>query len=168
VALAIGAGVAAAADLDFRGGIGEREYHPISTQSIPDDGYRLGVGRLVVDLRDLDWRRENVVPLHVDLGAGQANVFVPENVCVVGKTHVGAGESEVVGEQNDGFDVDHQVGGGSAEVPRLELDADVDMGQLRVINSNTASVDSRGYGPGGFHEDTAPLRAAETKACETG
>ena len=57
VALAIGGGVAAAADLDFRGGIGERTYNPTSVASIPADGYRLGVGRLVVDLRDLDWQQ---------------------------------------------------------------------------------------------------------------
>jgi hypothetical protein len=164
VALAIGAGVATAADLDFNGGIGEREYHPLSAQSIPAGGYQLGAGRLTVDLRDLDWKKDRVVDLRVDLGAGQANVFVPEDVCVTGKTHVGAGESEVVGESNDGFDVDHSVGGGSTAEPRIEIDADVDMGQLRVINSNTASVDTPGYGPG-LHEDTEPLREAEAKAC---
>ena len=50
-----GAGVAAASDLDFRGGIGKREYHPLTVRAIPADGYRLGIGRLDVDLRDLDW-----------------------------------------------------------------------------------------------------------------
>ena len=168
VALAIGAGVAAAADLDFQGGIGEREYHPLSTASIPADGYRLGVGQLIVDLRDLDWSKERVVQLDVDLGAGQANVFVPERVCVVGTTHTGVGESEVAGERNDGFDVDHTAGAGSSAAPRLEIEANVDVGQLRVVNSDTASVDSPGYGPGRFHEDTAPQRAAEARACSTG
>ena len=52
--------------------------------------------------------------------------------------------------------------------PRLEIDANVDVGQLRVINSDTASVDNPGYGPGPFHEDTAPLRAAEASACAAG
>jgi phage shock protein PspC (stress-responsive transcriptional regulator) len=168
VALALGAGVAAASDLDFRGGIGEREYHPLSAKSIPADGYRLGVGRLVVDLRDLDWGMERVVPLSVSLGGGQADVFVPERVCVTGSTHVGAGESEVAGERNDGFDVDHAAGAGSTVVPRLEIDADVDVGQLRVINSDTADVDNPGYGPGPFHEDSARQRAAEARACATG
>jgi hypothetical protein len=41
----------------------------------------------------------------------------------------------------------------------------VDIGQLRVINSDTADVDNPGYGPGTFHEETAPQRAAETRAC---
>ena len=166
LALAIGTGVAAAADLDFDGGIGQREYHPLSAASIPGGGYRLGVGQLVVDLRDLDWSNARVVRLHVDLGVGQANVFVPARVCVAGSTHTGAGESEVVGERNDGFDVNHAAGAGSSAMPRLEIDARVDVGQLRVINSDTASIDNPGYGPGPFHEDTAPLRAAEARACE--
>lgn len=168
VAIATGAGVAAAADLNFRGGIGDREYQPLSAASIPADGYGLGIGRLVVDLRHLDWSREPVLRLKLRLGAGQANVFVPGRVCVTGTTHVGAGESEVVGERSSGFDVDRGVGSGSSAVPQLQLDADVELGQLRVINSDTASVDNPGYGSGPFHEDTAPLRAAEAHACATG
>jgi phage shock protein PspC (stress-responsive transcriptional regulator) len=168
VALAIGGGVAAAADLDLRGGIGEREYHPVSAKSIPADGYRLGVGRLVVDLRDLNWGKHQVLPLEVSLGVGQADVFVPERVCVTGTTHVGAGESEVAGERNDGFDVDHTPATGASKAPRLDIDASVDAGQLRVINSDTADVDRPGFGPGPFHEDTAPQRAAEARACGTG
>jgi len=165
VALAAGASVAAAADLDFSGGIGEREYHPLSVDSIPADGYEFGVGRLVVDLRDLDWSEERVVDLDLDLGVGQASIFVPERVCVSGATHVGVGESEVAGERNGGLDVDHSPGLGAGAVPVLEIDADVDVGQLRVINSDTADVDAPGYGPGPFHEDTAPQRAAEATAC---
>jgi hypothetical protein len=167
VALAIGAGAAAATDLDLKGGIGEREYTPVTAASIPADGYRLGVGRLAVDLRGLDWNRERVVSLKVDLGIGQADVFVPQRVCVTGSTHTGVGESQVAGERNDGIDVDHSAVG-STSVPRLVLDATVDVGQLRVINSDTADVDDPGYGHAGFDEDTAPLRAAETRACGTG
>jgi hypothetical protein len=168
VALAVGAGVASAANLDFRGGIGEREYHPLSAKSIPADGYKLGVGRLVVDLRDLDWEKARVVPLHVDLGTGQADVFVPERVCVAGSTHAGVGESEVAGQRSDGFDVDQTAGTGSNAVPRLEINASVDVGQLRVINSDTADVNNPGSGPGPFHEDAAPQRAAEARACAAG
>src|SRR3954454_5983497 len=97
MALAIGASVASAADLDFRGGLGDREYRPLSAAAIPADGYRLGVGQLVVDLRGLDWERAHVVHLDVDLGAGQANVLVPSKVCVAGSGHVGAGEAEIAG-----------------------------------------------------------------------
>jgi phage shock protein PspC (stress-responsive transcriptional regulator) len=165
VALAIGGGVAAAANLDFKGGIGERTYNPTSVASIPADGYRLGVGRLVVDLRDLNWQKHKVIDVKTSMGAGQSNVFVPRRVCVVATTHVGAGESEVAGDVNNGVDVNHSVGTGTTATPRLVLDSSVDMGQLRVINSDHASIDTAGYGPGPLHTDTAPLRAAEARAC---
>jgi phage shock protein PspC (stress-responsive transcriptional regulator) len=169
VALAVGGGVAAATDLDFRGGIGDREYHPLSAKAIPADGYELGIGRLVVDLRDLNWQKHKVIHLDTRLGAGQTTVFVPASVCVVGSTHVGAGESEVAGQLNQGFSTDYSPGPArTVATPRLVLDADVQAGQLRVINSNTASVENPGYGPGPFHEDTARLRAAEARACATG
>ena len=94
-----------------------------------------------MDLRDLDWDAARVVPLEIRLGAGQADVFVPERVCVAGTAHVGVGESDVAGERNDGVDVDHEAAAGANGTPRLELDATVDAGQLRVINSDTASDD---------------------------
>jgi phage shock protein PspC (stress-responsive transcriptional regulator) len=164
MAIVIGAGVASAADLDFRGGIGERKYNPLTPTAIPAKGYRLGIGRLAVDLRGLDWNKARVVPLHVRLGTGQADVFVPEKVCVTGSTHVGIGESQVAGERNDGTDVDHSVATGSRAVPRLELDAKVDIGQLRVINSDSVSADATGY-QDHFDEAAAPQRTAEARAC---
>jgi phage shock protein PspC (stress-responsive transcriptional regulator) len=167
MAIVIGAGVASAADLNFHGGIGERKYDPVSTTAIPAKGYELGVGRLAVDLRGIDWNKERVVRLHVRLGTGQADVFVPEKVCVTGSTHVGIGESEVAGERNDGVDVDRSVATGSRAVARLELDGKVDIGQLRVINSDSASIDDTGY-HGRFDEAAAVQRAAEARACAKG
>ena len=50
-----------AADISFGDGIGERHYKPLTAEAIPADGYELGIGELVVDLRDLDWERSPVV-----------------------------------------------------------------------------------------------------------
>jgi len=61
----------------------------------------------MVELLDGTWA---MVHLGTRLGAGQSNVFVPANVCVVGSTHVGAGESEVVGQLNQGFNADYSPG----------------------------------------------------------
>lgn len=166
VFLAIGGGTAVAADLDFTGGVGERTYHPADASSIPEGGYALGVGQLRIDLRDIDWAKTQVLRLKVDLGAGQAEVFVPSSVCVTGRSHVGAGEGLVAGQQFDGLDVDHTDR--YAARPRLELDADVQVGQLRVINSDTADIDTPGTGPGPFHDDLAPQREAEARACAGG
>ena len=134
--------------------------------SIPEGGYALGVGQLRIDLRDIDWAKTQVLRLKVDLGAGQAEVFVPSSVCVTGRSHVGAGEGLVAGQQFDGLDVDHTDR--YAARPRLELDADVQVGQLRVINSDTADIDTPGTGPGPFHDDLAPQREAEARACAGG
>src|SRR3954471_19116449 len=82
LALVVGAGVAAASDLDLTGGIGEREHHPVTAGDIPPGGYELGVGHLVADLRGVDWDAARIVHLKLRLGAGQADVVVPESVCV--------------------------------------------------------------------------------------
>jgi phage shock protein PspC (stress-responsive transcriptional regulator) len=173
VALAIGASVAAASDVDFSGGIGERGYRPVSATSIPADGYRLGVGDMAVDLRELDWRKDDVVELETSMGAGRTIVYVPERVCVVAETEVGAGESLVAGERNEGFDVEQSVAVGSNATPRLELDAEVEFGELRVVNSDTAELrdveDLRFRGPFGNdgEAEASTLREAEARACAT-
>lgn len=167
LAIAVGAGIASASDLNFRGGIGDHEYRPLSTGAIPADGYDLGVGRLVVDLRQIDWK-EQAVDLKLHLGAGQANIFVPSRVCVVGAGHVGVGESEVVGERSWGFGSDQRVGSSSTARPRLEIDADVEVGQLRVVNSDTATVENLDSRSESFDEDAIPQRSAEAEACASG
>jgi phage shock protein PspC (stress-responsive transcriptional regulator) len=173
VAIALGASVAAASDVDFSGGIGERGYRPVTEASIPAGGYRLGVGDLVIDLRELDWRSGDVVELETSVGAGRTVVNVPERVCVSADVHVGAGDTIVAGERNEGLGIDEAIEVGSTATPRLELDADVDLGELRVINSDAAEVsdvdDLHFRGPfddrGDVDVDT--MREAEAKACAT-
>ena len=172
VALALGASVAAASDVDFSGGIGERGYRPLSESAIPSSGYRLGVGELVIDLRELDWGKGEVVELETSLGAGRTAIYVPASVCVSGEIHVGAGDTIVAGERNEGLDVDESIEAGSEATPRVELDSELDFGELRVINSDTAPVndddDLRFHGPFAGDEDADELRAAEAEACATG
>src|SRR6266513_189677 len=49
--LGIPAGAIAAADINIDGSIGERTYTPTLPTDIPADGYKLGTGQLIVDLR---------------------------------------------------------------------------------------------------------------------
>ncbi len=100
-----------------------------------------------------------MVRVKADLGAGQSSVFVPSRVCVVSTTHVGFGESEVAGERNDGADVDGSTGAGSTAVPRLVIDAGVDAGQLRIINSDSADVNDSGVRPLGVRP--RPVRSGD-------
>ena len=146
LALAIGVGAAAASDLDLEGGIGEREYRPASASAIPSDGYELGVGRLAVDLRDIDWSPERILDLDVRVGAGELVVAVPSDVCVVADAHARMGDVRVTGRQADGFDAELVSGAGSRVTPQLRLDADVDMGAIKVINDDTVDIGDFGDG----------------------
>jgi hypothetical protein len=159
-AIAIGASGAAAADLDFGGGIGEQVNRPTSVREIPDQGYELGIGRLVVDLRGLEWN-DQVVDVELDQGIGEAIVAVPSRVCVIGSAHVGAGELRVVGEKADGFDVDVPPAASSSERPQLRFNGDLELGSMRVLNDDATDVDE----PGQDRLDSAVLRDRNAEAC---
>src|SRR5918999_3031431 len=102
LALAVAAGVVAAADIDLDGGVGEREYSPSSTVDLRDR-YELGVGQLVVDLRETDLPAGDV-PLELDIGIGDALLIVPEDVCVATSADVGIGNVRMFGRDNGGVD----------------------------------------------------------------
>lgn len=169
LALSLGVGVAAAADLDLDGGIGNRTYRPASASAIPADGYELGVGRLAIDLRGIDWTPTRVLDLDVRLGAGEAVIAVPSDVCVVADAHAGAGNLRIAGQQADGMDVSALTGEGSRATPQLRLDADVDLGEIRVVNDDTAEIaayDDDGHRfDQSFHTDDPVARAANDRAC---
>jgi phage shock protein PspC (stress-responsive transcriptional regulator) len=162
LALAIPVGLVSAADVSFGGGIGERDYRPASIAAIPDDGYELGVGRLTVDLRDLDWRNDDVVDLDVDLGVGEAVVAVPEDVCVAGDLDASVGVINVAGDESDGIEVDSDDFSGATATPRLDLDASVDLGALRVVNDDNAVIEDDGKR---WDDDGAGSRIALERAC---
>lgn len=133
VLLAIPVGVVAAADLDVSGGIGEREYRPVAATEIPDR-YELGVGDLVVDLRDADLP-DGVTPVDLRLGVGRAVVLVGEDVCVAPDVDLRAGSARILGRETAGVDVEVRHGRpGSTDGPVVALSADVGLGELVVSN----------------------------------
>jgi phage shock protein PspC (stress-responsive transcriptional regulator) len=140
LALAIPLGAVSAADISFGSGVGEREYRPLAANAIPADGYELGIGRLAVDLRGLDWQPNTVVDLDLDLGVGEAVVAVPSNVCVTTDFLTRAGNNVIAGNQADGFDIDSNVNAGATAMPRLDLHGEVDFGELRVINDDSYDI----------------------------
>lgn len=150
LALAIPLGAISAADISFAGSIGEREYQPTATGEI-QDRYELGIGRMAIDLRGIDWDREREpVPLEADLGVGELVVVVPEEVCVTPDLHVGAGEIETGSRMLDGANLDEEDASTPVAGPSIALDAEVDVGSLRVLNEDP---DDDVRGPfGGFHD----------------
>jgi phage shock protein PspC (stress-responsive transcriptional regulator) len=164
LALAIPLGAVSAADISFGDGIGQRTYRPLAVASVPES-YELGIGRLLVDLRQLDWHDDTVVDLDVDLGIGQGIVAVPSDVCVTTDLDARAGDLRVAGDNSDGVDVHSQANAGSTATPRLDLSGEVDLGELVVINDDDADLDDRG--PMHFHdgENRAEMATALEAAC---
>jgi phage shock protein PspC (stress-responsive transcriptional regulator) len=135
--LAIPAGVVAAAGVDVHHGVGNRDYAPATLSDIRPGGYELGVGELVVDLRDTQWPDAAVAHLKVDVGTGHALVLVPTDVCVQSETHAGLGYVNLLGADTGGADIDEQRGtvARSGATRRLILDADVGIGAIEVLHS---------------------------------
>jgi phage shock protein PspC (stress-responsive transcriptional regulator) len=143
LALALPATAMAAADIDVKGGIGERTYRPATTQDLRDK-YRLGIGRLVLDLRNTDLS-PGTHRTRVELGVGQALVLVPEDVCVSTHAHVAGGAVTLFNEESGGGDFDFEDGRRAPSgTPLLELDGDVGFGALEVHHQDP---DRTHFGP---------------------
>jgi phage shock protein PspC (stress-responsive transcriptional regulator) len=142
--LAIPAGAIAAADIDIDGSIGDRTYTPTVPADIPADGYKLGTGQLNVDLRDLPWKRGQTIDASAHLGMGQMIVSAPPNVCVVGHATGKAGELVVAGQVSHGIDPDVSLGTPTTDAPRLNIDADIQLGQLIVTDQDPQRIEDFG------------------------
>jgi phage shock protein PspC (stress-responsive transcriptional regulator) len=133
VAFALAVAVVAAAHVDLHGGMGERTYRP-HTLSELRDGYRLGAGRLEIDLRGIAFPPGNTV-LHVRLGAGELVVLVPRGVCVATSAHIGGGFVGALEGRSGGLDVDWAERPlPPPRTPRLVLDGRVGLGALLVAD----------------------------------
>jgi phage shock protein PspC (stress-responsive transcriptional regulator) len=146
--LAIPAGVVSAAGIDAEGGVGQRTYHPATVADLRADGYQLGTGQLVVDLRDMRWPTGDPVHLKVHVGIGAALVLVPRDVCVRAAAHVGMGYLNVLGTETGGADVDEQEGNlDRATGPQLILDGETGLGALQVRHTREQGTAPAGHGP---------------------
>jgi phage shock protein PspC (stress-responsive transcriptional regulator) len=131
IAVALPAGVVSAANVDVKGGYGKRTYRPASSDAVRDS-YRLGAGKLVVDLRGA-----HLTPgdhrLKLKIGVGEAQLVVPPDVCVSTASHLGIGGVQVFDRDTGGLDVDWQdERSAPAGTPRLIVDANVGMGGFTV------------------------------------
>jgi phage shock protein PspC (stress-responsive transcriptional regulator) len=137
LALALGGGLAAAAGIDADGGMGQREYRPASILDLRDR-YELGVGELVVDLRETDLPAGDV-PLELDMGVGETRVIVPGDVCVATSADVGVGNVRTFERDNGGVDVNVEDSGDAApDATRLLVDAEVGVGAVVVVEGDEA------------------------------
>jgi phage shock protein PspC (stress-responsive transcriptional regulator) len=142
--LGIPAGGIAAADIKFDNSVGERTYTPTVAADIPAEGYKLGTGQLVVDLRQLPWKPGQTIAASAHLGMGQMIVSVPSKVCVVGHATGKAGELIVAGDVSQGIDPEVTQGSPTSKAPRVDLDADIQLGQMIVTDQAPNQVDDHG------------------------
>ena len=113
----------------FRGGIGDRR-HEAATMSQLESPYRLGIGSMRIDLRDL--RIEGTVEVEADVGLGELLIIVPDDVAVDVEARSGAGEVRIFGERSDGIDVQDEFRSPGSDRDVLVIDASVFMGQVEV------------------------------------
>jgi phage shock protein PspC (stress-responsive transcriptional regulator) len=150
LALALGVGFVSAANIDLRGGVGQREYRPASAADV-QDRYRIGMGELVVDLRDAKLPRGDT-PLKLQVGVGHALVLVPRDVCVASSADVGMGAVDVFDRDNGGIDVAWADRPPAREgASRVVVDADVGLGLFEVAHQR-GERDLR-FGPRFHHRD---------------
>ena len=142
--LAVPAGAIAAADIDIDGSVGDRTYTPALATDIPVDGYELGTGQLIVDLRDLPWKAGQTVAVSAHLGIGQMIISAPPRVCVQGEATGKVGELVVAGQVSHGIDPDVRLGSATSKAPRLQLDADIQLGQMIVTDEDPHQIEDRG------------------------
>jgi phage shock protein PspC (stress-responsive transcriptional regulator) len=161
LALVLPLGLVAAADLDLDGGVGEREYRP-ATMSELRSQYQIGIGEMDVDLRGLDLPAGRT-DLAVDVGMGQAIVYVPREACVTSDVEIGAGLADVFDRDNSGVDVafaeDATPPAGARE---LHIDADVGLGVVEIVREGDVPDSTDHGGRWRWNDDVDRVTAGGT------
>jgi hypothetical protein len=157
LALVLPLGIVAAADIDLDGGVGEREYRP-STMSELRDHYEVGIGSIDLDMTDLDLP-DGRTQVDLDVGLGEAVVYVPRGTCVTSDVQIGAGAADIFDRTNDGVDVAFaEAATPPAGRPHLHLVADIGLGAIEVVREGSLPDQFRSRDFRGFGEDIdAPI-----------
>ena len=151
LAFALAATLFIAAGVDLHGGVGNREYRPGSIAELRRT-YRLGAGHLEVDLRDVSFPAGET-SMRIHLGAGEAVVLVPDEVCVDTRARVGAGYVGALDRETSGADVRWSARPRTrASVRLLRIDANVGLGALFVLDR---PLTRSGFEPGLYGTDAA-------------
>jgi phage shock protein PspC (stress-responsive transcriptional regulator) len=125
-------GVAATTPVSISEGAGEKTERPLSAVAL-QPSYELGVGALELDLRSVELDA-GTTSVEASVGAGELVITVPDDVALEIDAHAGVGEIDLLGDRDDGIDVDRtlNVAGSTADAPLLRLEADVGFGAIEV------------------------------------
>ncbi len=110
-------------------GVGDQTFAPAEAADL--EPFEHGIGKLTVDLRtpglELDDRT-----VEASLGIGDLLVLVPEDTDVKLDAHVGIGNIQALGREENGIDADLERISGTAGAQEVELDLEVGIGSIRV------------------------------------
>src|SRR5579885_2356802 len=115
-------------NVSFRDGVGHRTYAPTSISAV-SHGYKLGIGKLQLDLTHLPAG----VPASVSarVGIGDLRIVLPHGERATVTTHVKAGDVDLLGRHENGTDVRLVTGSGR----ELTVVANVGAGHIEVTRA---------------------------------
>ncbi len=141
IVLVVLASAAAFADVQLRGGVGDRTWTPRTVADLHTP-YRLGVGESTLDLSELDLGSTDRQRVEIRQGIGHLLMVVPADVTVLVDADVRAGEirwdvDDAFGGQRsqDGTEVSERFTvpeGSRASSATLVIDAELGLGSLEV------------------------------------
>jgi hypothetical protein len=113
----------------FSGGVGESTERPETAADL--EPFRHAIGKLTVDLTaaelDLDGQT-----IEASIGIGELLVLVPEDTDITVDAHVGAGNVDALGDEENGFDVDFDWISGTSGTQEVTLELEAGIGDVRV------------------------------------
>lgn len=132
VVLAIGSLLGAVLDTPIRGGVGERHHRPAAATELQDE-YRLLMGTLVVDLREVEFG-PGTTEIEASTVLGEVQVRLPEDIAVSVDSSVGGGTATILGVTEEGLSVgnDRQSDDYVDAEQRLDLTVGVGLGEVTV------------------------------------
>ena len=159
LAIALPLGFVSATGIDLNGGFGERNVRP-GTLAEVKQGYRLGAGQLVIDLRDVKLPAGDH-HVKVGIGTGHALVLVAPDVCIATDARVGMGAVGVFERTSGGIDFDlSDERRAPAGTPRLVVEGEVGVGLLEVRHRDDARHGERPTGDPGERNSACTTRVA--------
>ena len=109
-------------------GVGTRTYAPATLSTLKPE-YKVGIGKLELDLTRLTADRPATVRAHV--GIGELRIIVPRNATPTINTRVKAGSIDMLGHHEDGSSVRYVTGNGI-----LTVIAKVGAGHIEVVRTS--------------------------------
>jgi phage shock protein PspC (stress-responsive transcriptional regulator) len=131
IVLALPLAAVAATDLDLEGTWGDRTFRPATVAELAG-GYEMGVGAMRIDLREIELPPGRT-ELPLELGLGEIQVLVPDDMCVTSDATIGAGAIDTGDGEEGGIDIDvadRRIPGPG--VDHLHITADIGIGAMRV------------------------------------